>query len=360
MAKISVHDRRRLLLRSGGICAFPDCNEPLVEATREGTEDTITGIECHIVAQRDHPSVARSPSSLSNEERDEFAHLIADRDSFANLVMMCLKHSRVIDDPAQGYTVEQVVEMKRAHEEAMAEGRSGEQERREEADLAYAEIVDEWDRRLNLDDWDREMSPLVADGHPRLGKEKFDALTEVREWLFKRVWPGTNRDLEEAFLNFRLVCQDLQAVLSQHPHEHLAEQGLVAITRFYNDPRWIRAQEGEPDFQALDDLYDFYSYLVEDLTYELTRAANLVCDTVRQTLDPRYRIDEGVLTLTAGPFMEDLSVRTARPHYAADAGTRPYEGLMAFLEARAGRDIVRGEGGAPEGVRLPGEPIFGP
>jgi hypothetical protein len=42
--------------------------------------------------------------------------LIEWRHSYENLVIMCSAHSTVIDDPAQGYTIEQVVEIKRAHE----------------------------------------------------------------------------------------------------------------------------------------------------------------------------------------------------------------------------------------------------
>jgi hypothetical protein len=76
------------------------------------------GVECHIVAQKDHPSIARSVSRLTQKERDQWATLIERRHSYENLVIMCPAHSTVIDDPLQAYTVEQVVEMKRAHEEA--------------------------------------------------------------------------------------------------------------------------------------------------------------------------------------------------------------------------------------------------
>ncbi len=67
----------------------------------------------------DHPSVARSPSSLSCSEQEEFADLIEHRHSFRNLVLMCGVHSDVIDDPAQQFTVRQVLQIKRDHELAM-------------------------------------------------------------------------------------------------------------------------------------------------------------------------------------------------------------------------------------------------
>ncbi|HEV2790982.1 MAG TPA: hypothetical protein VGV69_06750 [Solirubrobacterales bacterium] len=353
MAEIGIHDRRRLLIR----CAFPGCDEPLLEPTPDGSEDTNVGIECHIVPQKDNPTVARAPSSLSEEEREQFADLIADRDGFPNLVMMCLRHSRIIDDPNQPYPVAAVVEMKQGHEREMEErNRSPEEVTRDAAALVYSELVDEWERRFNIAEWQFRMHSLVGDGHPRMREEDFDALTASRDWLFRRVWPGTLPELEEAFENFRWICSDLQAVLSQHRQEVSAKHGVVAVAKFYNEHRYWNA-EGGTDHALLDKWFDFYVFLVEDLTYELTRAANLICDLVRKNLDARYRVDEGVVTIESGPYM-DFQMKIHRPHYAEGSGPTPYRGLQEFLTDRADRDEYRDEGGPPEGVRLPGESPF--
>src|SRR6266487_3155665 len=108
-ASISVRTRKRLWLRSGGLCSFPGCDDPLLESIEGADDDTIVGIECHIVAQEDSPSVARSVSALTPAEREEFAHLVEDRHGFANLVLMCARHSIVIDDPQAGFDVARVV-----------------------------------------------------------------------------------------------------------------------------------------------------------------------------------------------------------------------------------------------------------
>lgn len=316
------------------------------------------GIECHIIPQKDHPSVARAPSSLSEEERERFADLIADPDGFHNLVMMCLKHSRIVDDPNQPYSVPVVVEMKQGHEREMEErNRSSEEASRDAAALVYSEVVEEWEKKFNIADWRSHMQSLVGDGHPRIDEEDFDALTTSRDWLFSRVWPGTLLELEGAFENFRRICADLQAVLSQHRHKVLADRGVIAVAKFYNDRRYWDA-EG-PDQARLGKLFDFYVFLVEDLTYELTRAANLICDLVRENLDARYRVDEGVVTIESGPYMPDFHTIVHRPHYADDSGATPYRGLQKFLTDRAKRDEHRDEGGPPEGVLLPGESPFG-
>lgn len=95
---ISVRTRKRLWMRSRGRCAFPRCTGSLLEPIQGADEDTIVGIECHIVAREDDPTVARSVSSLTPTELREFAELITDRRGYSNLVLMCPRHSLVIDD----------------------------------------------------------------------------------------------------------------------------------------------------------------------------------------------------------------------------------------------------------------------
>jgi hypothetical protein len=354
MAGISVRTRKRLWLRSGGRCAFPGCDALLLEPTEGGDDDTIVGVECHIVSQQDSPTVARSESSLTPEERVRFAGLVEDRHGYANLVLMCANHSAVIDNPQAGYDVARVVDIKREHEATVDAGRSSADRRAGDLLLRNAAIVDGWEARVVLDEWQRWLGPVFGDGHPRMDREDFDRLSETRRWMFSRVWPGTEPLLEEAFENFRHVAQDLQLVFEQYPHEVLAEQGVVAPQRFYNDPGWVRRVG---DHQRLDEMYEWYAYLLEDLALELTRAANLVCEAVRRTIDPRYRLDEGLVTLESGPYM-DFMTRLHRPRYAAADGWSPYPGLRRFVTERSGRDEYRDSGDPPEGLQLPGESPF--
>jgi hypothetical protein len=93
--------------------------------------------------------------------------------------------------------------------------------------------------------------------------------------------------------------------------------------------------------------------LIEDLAVELTRAVNLVCEAVRQTIDPQFRIEEGIVLLVSGMYM-DFSFMTHRLTYLASSGWAPYPGLEAFLEARTTRDFHFGSGRPPEGVYLLG------
>ncbi|MEN3281491.1 MAG: hypothetical protein V7607_2631 [Solirubrobacteraceae bacterium] len=351
---IGVHTRKRLWARARNCCAFPGCTETLLEPVEGADEDTVVGNECHIVAREDSPAVARSVSSLTAAEHDEFAQLIADRHNYANLILLCARHSLVIDDPNGPYDIARVVAMKRDHERAMDAARTSADRRAEDVVLRYAAIVDQWERRVALDQWQRWVGPVFGDGHPRMRREDFDRLTATRKWMFSRVWPGTEPTLEDAFENFRRVAQDLQLTLEQYPHEELARRGLVAPTRFYNDIAWQKTIGDQP---RLDAMYEWYANLLEDLAIELTRAANLVCEAVRQTIDARYRLEEGLIVLESGPYT-DFMTRLHRPRYKGSDGWLPYPGLRPFLTVREDRDEHRGSGDVPEGLRLPGDDPF--
>lgn len=110
---------RRLLWAQSDRCAFPNCQQPLVESGPDGVATTPVGIECHIVAQRDHATVARAPCLLTEEELQRHADLVVDRHSQRNVVLMCATHSKLIDDPEQAFSVDDVLEMKTSHEAAI-------------------------------------------------------------------------------------------------------------------------------------------------------------------------------------------------------------------------------------------------
>jgi hypothetical protein len=177
---ITIHTRKRLWTRSGGICAFPGCGQQLLEAAVD--EDTVVGVECHIVAQRDVPTVARAPCLLTDDEKGRWRHLIERRNSFDNLVVMCGTHSTLIDDPAQDFTVENVVQMKRSHESAMDDVRLEQiAGRRQSVPIEARETV---------------VQAVVLPDAPRWRRKALDALArespEELQWLLQRIGEPTN------------------------------------------------------------------------------------------------------------------------------------------------------------------------
>lgn len=93
----------QLYAKSGNQCAFPGCKETLFD--EGGTNQSNI---CHIEA-------AEKGGQRYNEDSTE-----DERRSYDNLILLCLKHHKIIDDNAVLYPVEKLKEMKRKHEIAIA------------------------------------------------------------------------------------------------------------------------------------------------------------------------------------------------------------------------------------------------
>jgi hypothetical protein len=88
-----------LFARSGNRCAFPGCDLPLVEKN-----DIVTGEICHIRSRgaggpRYHPS-----------QTD------AARNDAANLILLCARHHKIVDDAPEVYTADNLCAMKKERE----------------------------------------------------------------------------------------------------------------------------------------------------------------------------------------------------------------------------------------------------
>lgn len=338
---ISAKTRKMLWGRAASRCSFPDCPIELTMDVGGAGKLTVVGEECHIVAQELDGPRGRSP--LTPEERDEYA----------NLVLMCSVHHKVIDDNEQKYTVEVIGTLKDTHEEWVRTRLAGFDGARQNDEEVYAAYVEEWERRADLSHWNTWTSGLLSHGQPMLSASRFSELVDLGSWLFARIWPGRHADLEAAFETFRRVLSDLLNTLQEHGHRIGADDDqYVQVEKVYQRlERW-----DPPAYERLSRRFEFAVSLVEDLCLELTRAANLVCDQVRAVLVPGFRLADGLLVVTSGPHM-DLSWRTYRPRYAA--GTAPakaYGGLDHFLRERSSRDTHFGSGTLQEAEAGAGAP----
>jgi hypothetical protein len=88
MSAPSERDVKRLCCLSMNQCAFPGCFNPLVSLTNE-----LVGEICHIKARQ--PRGPRYDAALTEEEKN----------SFANLILLCRNHHKVVDDDPDKYTV---------------------------------------------------------------------------------------------------------------------------------------------------------------------------------------------------------------------------------------------------------------
>ncbi|EPX57567.1 hypothetical protein D187_004916 [Cystobacter fuscus DSM 2262] len=203
----------------------------------------------------------------------------------------------------------------------------------------YAGLIEEWARFADLDKWEARMSSVFLEDQPRLSINMVDTLGSVSDWIFRRIWPQKYLDLEAAFLNFGDVCGDFLDVF----HRHSVMRGAKHVTERFYKLRWHEERE----YQRLLARYEFHIHLVEDLALELTRAANYICDKIRERIDHSYRLKEGALVVSSGPY-SDFSHRIHRPEYRVTERTiHPYPGLEKFLTVRETRDEHFGEGTEP-------------
>jgi hypothetical protein len=90
----------RLYCVSRNRCAYPGCNNPLLDPI---TKVLIAEV-CHIKA--DSPNGPRYDANQSDAERH----------GFANLIILCSNHHKVIDTDVQTWSVERLVQLKQQHE----------------------------------------------------------------------------------------------------------------------------------------------------------------------------------------------------------------------------------------------------
>lgn len=197
-------------------------------------------------------------------------------------------------------------------------------------------IIQKWCEYIDIDNWEVWTSYLLGSGLPRLSVDRADKLDELRQWILRRVWPKGCNEVRESLLNFYAVLNDFINLF----HEHSENKGTVYFTdKFYHISQW--------DTELYDKLLlEFRNHvnLVNDMVLEMTRAANYVCDMVRQYIAPGFRIEEGMLVVVTGPNME-LAYDTLRPEYRGeDRKTHaPYKGLEQFKKDRYNRDFYWGQ-----------------
>jgi len=169
---------------------------------------------------------------------------------------------------------------------------------------------------------------------PCLAVEVDKDLKKLIRWLLSRIWPKRYPKLEYAFKNFYFILQDFLYIF----HRYSKEVG----DRFFTE-KFYQINESEKLFKE----YIFHINLIQDLILELTRAANYICDKVRKFIDPTFRLKEGLLIITSGPYFNSegfyyLHHRVEyKDHERIDI---PYPGLEEFKKIRTTRDYYFGVG----------------
>jgi hypothetical protein len=317
---ISLKSQKILWTRAGGQCSFPGCRQDLIMDGTETDDDSLVGDICHIVAEE--PNGPRGDSDLTRDERNHHD----------NLILLCRVHHKMVDDQQDEYTAEVLHKIKDEHEARVRKALKPDVLKLRD-DEVYASRVDEWASRVDLDGWTEWTSHLLVEEEPWMTAARDASLSDMREWLLSRVWPKRYPDVEAAFGNFRLVLDGLQEVFRCHAEPTDSADDMLKVRRFYKIPIW------DPGlYDHLLGRYKYHLEMIADLALELTRAANYVCDRVRESIMPSFRLKEGALFVEPGLFLS-LSGRT-RPEYRdRERIPMPYPGLEPFRRIRSTRDV---------------------
>jgi hypothetical protein len=318
---ISLKTRKMLWGRSGGLCAI--CKKRLFEDESETDDPSVLGEECHIVArEKDGP---RGDDPLPEEKRD----------LFANLILLCLEHHKIIDDQPDKYTVVLLNQIKADHLKWFQET-TGPHEAAEQKDIEfYAAIADEWATRAALNDWESFSFGLLSEDQPEMSLADFKRIEELRTWLFTRVWPKRIDVLEEAFENFLRVLSDLHELFRKRAEDR--GEGLIT-RKFYKIEEW-----DDERYNRLLAEYNHHVGLVQDLAVELTRAANLVCDRIREKISPGFRRKEGIVLARQGIGADGHDKQLKLGYRPEERAGIPYPGLEAFMKIRTTRSFYYGD-----------------
>ncbi|MEU9042990.1 MULTISPECIES: HNH endonuclease [unclassified Kitasatospora] len=275
------------------------------------------GEEAHIIAEND--GGPRADPRMPKPERD----------SYANMILLCEEHHKVIDS-ANGkfFSVDQLLVMKSEHEERVKRQRDRHSQERQAKDENMAALLSEWERQVLLDDWDAWTSWLLSP-HPRMTSERFSHLQNSHTWVKSRFFPpGDYRQLARAFKNFSLAWGDLMQFLDIHFKNARWDPRQLELHAKYKEIPW-----DPPMYERLGKEFDDNCDIVHLLTMQTSAAANFLLSAVRESFDPVYRFDIGFITVTRGPD-EMLRFQHYRPEYSADDLKRefPYLGMDKLVE----------------------------
>jgi hypothetical protein len=187
---ISQSNLKLLWGRAASRCAV--CRRELTQDKTAANGAFVVGEQAHIVSKQ--VNGPRGDSILDPDERD----------SYANLILLCPTHHAVADGDPPGYPIEKLHELKFQHETWVQHTLSNtESNQRLGDDLVCTHIVDLAVRLCRLEQWEEWTSDALF-SEPRWDKEFPKQIEDFRHDVLKAVWPTGDHGHE-----FRRAVQTL-------------------------------------------------------------------------------------------------------------------------------------------------------
>ncbi len=144
---ISQKDIKLLWGRAASRCAFPECRRSLTQDALNSSESSPLGEQAHIIGEKEDAARGISPLSL------------AERNSYANLILLCPTHHTEIDKLPEDYPVERLHKIKIDHQLWVEQSLASTSDARKVAqDSIYTELIDTAQLACPFDEWDQWVS----------------------------------------------------------------------------------------------------------------------------------------------------------------------------------------------------------
>lgn len=271
---ISEKDIKLLWGRAAERCAFPDCRKALSRTPETATPTYPYGRQAHIVAHA--PGGTRDDPAMTQDERD----------SYANLILLCSDHHDVIDHEPDVYTVAKLHQLKTEHELWVTDSLTTEADQQKlAADLIYATLVDSAKENLWLASW-KQWTSQAVEATPVWHEDLPDAIGRFFQSVHLANFPGTLLELEHALATTAVAAGT--AALTFEEHAVLVPRtSLVRAHQFYRD------SYGTPRATQAIEEWDAWRKRCYAWIYEATKAVNWLADVVRRDLNPLFFAAEG-------------------------------------------------------------------
>lgn len=282
---ISQRDIKLLWGRAASRCAFPDCIQ-LTQDSETTSSSIPIGEQAHIVAKENNGPRGNSPLTLD------------ERDSYANLILLCPTHHTIIDRNPEDFPVERLYALKTNHELWVQQRLSQTWDLNQQArDLIYTSLIDSAVEYCHLSEWKQwTFGPLEPT--PRLPFELPGDFLKFRLKVFSADCPGTLIELERSVKTLSLLLYKAAQVFLIHCKIEKDHNG----NRFYYGeiPVWDTKL-----YNKLGKEFDDWVKECHRLIIDATKAANWFREVVRRDINPMFFASEGKFIATY-PWSGDM------------------------------------------------------
>jgi hypothetical protein len=307
-------DIKLLWGRSANRCAI--CKKELSQDSQLAGGSFPIGEQSHIVGEKQ--GAPRGESILSEQERN----------SYANLILLCPNDHALIDKNPIDWPVEKLYMAKTQHElwvqQTLAETIDS---KKVISEAIVASIVDHAVGGCRLAEWQNWTSSALSPD-PKWPSDLPEQVFRFQEKVMAAVWPegAEVEELKRATTTLAiLINRAAQTFL-----EHSKRRGDTLYPhKFYQwDGRY------NPNYEKDCQRYEEWVEQCHALVAEATKAANWFADVVRKDVNPMFFAVEGKFLVTEGLF-EDLSFHTRLLEFNDEQKTHLPEALFDREQSRS-------------------------